>query len=503
MKRKIKINKSWIWLLTVSLIWTISFTNCKDEFSTDSNKRISLSVDTLKIDTIISQTLSPTNIIIVYNRTDEDIRISSILLESEKNYFKINVNGRSGNSFSDVRINSGDSLFIFVQIMTDEMGQNSPLLIEDKIKFLYNGNTQQVVLSAYGQDAFHIKDVIHIDKNTTWNDTKPYLLYDSIIVDSAAIWTLSQGVKFFMKKKATILINGTVKMEGTTEKPIEISTFRKDNYSQNINYDQLSDQWGGIKITSSSTNNIISNTLIKGGAFGVIIDSSDIKENYRLTIANSQIHGMKISCLKAHHANILCYNSVFSNGENGTVILSCGDYRFDHCTIATYTRTSGYYRTALTLSTTGFIEDHKEIDIPIHARFNNCIIHGNSTNEIMLVQSDDSEENNMDYFFDHSLIKTIVNESEDDTLHFNQIIVNEDPMFVETNKETRCYDFHLSEESPCKEKGDLGLVLKNDYCKNDKDGVLRNIEAAPDLGAYQIIVKEEASDSTSKNWREK
>lgn len=483
-------------LSTILFLTTISY-SCKDDFTTDSQYRLTLSVDTLKLDTILTQTISSTNIVKVYNQTEEDIKVASILFESEKGYFQINVNGKAGRSFSDVKIASGDSLYIFVQIMASELGQNAPLLIEDKIKFIYNGNTQQVVLSAYGQDAYHIRNTLHIDQNTVWNNDKPYLVYDSIIVDSVATWTIQHGARIFMHKKATILVNGTMKVEGVLGDEVLFRTHRTDRYSSKIAYDQMANQWKGIHIGSSSQKNEIHFANIMGGAFGIEIDSSEINDDYRLILANSTIMNMESSCLKAHHAKILAYNTIFANGENGSVVLSCGDYQFDHCTIATYKRGMGFYSKALTLSNKGLAEFKEELNLPMKAHFNNCIIYGNSgtQSEILFMQPKEKEVSQMDYMFDHCLLLDKLTEEElNDSTHYNMTIINEKPNFVSTDYENLQYDFHLAEDSPCKEKGDIGQVLKKSYLQTDREGVVRNVEAAPDLGALQIVITEEGEN---------
>lgn len=479
-------------ILATSVMLSLFSQSCKDDFTTDPQYRLTFSTDTLKIDTIFTETLSPTNVVMVYNNTEKDIQISSILLESINNYFQINVNGKAGTQFSDVKIASGDSLFIFVQIAVKELGVNTPLYIEDKVKFIFNGNTQEVVLSAYGQDVYHIKSLLYIDQNTTWNNDKPYLIYDGIIVDTATTWTLQPGVQLYMKKKGNILVYGTIKMEGTPENEIIIRCHRTDMMTSKISYDDLADQWGGIQITESSTGNTINHALIKGGNFGLELDSSEIKEGeYRLIIANSQIHNMQGACLRAHHANIIAYNTIFSNGQNGCAILSCGDYRFDHCTFASYNKGLGFYKNAVTLSGVGYVELGATLNLPIKAQFHNCIISG-SNEELNCMRSEDEEEGSFDYLFDHCLVQSTAHELEDTLRSIS--VINENPLFAEIKADEYRYDFHLQDNSPCKEKGDLGLILKNSHLKTDKEGVVRNIEAAPDLGALQVVVKGEETE---------
>lgn len=497
-------HKHFKWIVyALTIIYTCLNFSCKDDFTTDSSFKLTLSTDTLNFDTILTQTLSPTAVLKVYNRNKEDIKISSIILDSKYNYFKININGKAGTQFSDMEILAGDSLFIFVEIVAEENGDSLPLLIEDEIKFLYNGNVQRIVLSAYGQDAHHIKDILHIGGNVSWTNDKPYIIYDSIIVDSSSVLTISEGVTCYMKKNATIVVNGKIIINGTVDGEVNFRTDRKDNVTSKISYDQLNNQWGGIRLTSSSTGNFINHATIKSGTFGIEIDSAEISDKeYRLTIANSHIHNVQSACLKSFNANVWAYNSLFTNGNNGCVILAGGEYQFDHCTISSHQKGLGYYKYALTLSDSGYYERPAIAPLPFKASFRNCIIAGDTSigsmkkQEILIMKS--TLTDTLNYQFDHCLIHTNLSdkEIEQDFNHYQNVIANKAPRYILLDNKLSLYDFHLSEDSPCKERGDLGLILKNELYKTDKDGIERNVEAAPDLGAFQIVVKtEEVSDS--------
>ena len=488
-------NSIFIGLLLLGIFFSNS--GCKDEFTNDPDYKLSIP-DSLLFDTVISQTISPTAEFKIYNRTKEDIKIESIVLESQHNFFKINVNGKSGTSFSNVEILSGDSLYVFVQIVVEEIGGNVPLLIEDKIKFLYNGNSKDIVLSAYGQDAYHIRKSLHICHDTTWTSEKPFLIYDSIVVDSAVTLTIKEGTILYMKKKGTIQVDGSLIIDGSADKEVVFRTDRKDYYKKNILYDQENNQWGGIYISPSSANNRINHALIKGGAFGVEVDSAMANsEDYSLIVSNSQIHNTNGACLVAYKTNVLAYNSLFTNGNRGCVILWGGNHQFDHCTISSHASASY----ALTLSNQdNSLEADPMVGLPFKARFNNCIISGDTIKkefqrkQIYFVPHFPNDT--LDYKFDHSLIFTDIlpEDMEKDTMRFNFVISNVNPCFQFIDNDNRTYDFHLREDSPCKEKGDLGLILHNEAYKTDKDGVVRDVIAAPDMGAYQIVVKTESEE---------
>ena len=501
MAKKILYFSNSVFIGLLLLCTFFSNSGCKDEFTNDPDFKLTIP-DSLLFDTVISQTISPTAEFKIYNRTKEDIKIESIILESQHNYFKINVNGKSGTSFSNIEILSGDSLYFFVQIVVEEIGDNAPLLIEDKIKILYNGNCQDVVLSAYGQDACHIKESLHISHDTTWTNEKPFLIYDSIVVDSAVTLTIKEGTTLYMKKKGTIHVDGSLIIEGSADNEVIFRTDRNKNDYYNrkadLLYDHANNLWGGIYISSKSSGNKINHAFIKGSAFGIEVDSAMANsDDYSLIISNSQIHNMYGSCLGAYCTNVLAYNSVFTNGDRGCVILQGGKHQFDHCTISNHNLTN----CALILSDMdSFAEENQEVGLPFKAVFNNCIVAGDTSeidlprNQIRFIPhtSDDS----LDYRFDHSLIFMNIQpeEIDKDTVRFNVVILNEKPCFQLIDNKNNTYDFHLREDSPCKEKGDLGLILHNEAYKTDKDGVVRDVIAAPDMGAYQIVVKTESEE---------
>ena len=62
-----------------------------------------------------------------------------------------------------------DSLFVFVEVTLDVNNQNSPLIIEDSVRFKTNGLDQYVKLAVWGQDAyFYYNDTVQ----GTWTSEK-------------------------------------------------------------------------------------------------------------------------------------------------------------------------------------------------------------------------------------------------------------------------------------------------------------------------------------------
>lgn len=470
----------------------VSF-SCKDDYTTGSTYQLRFSTDTIAFDTIFSKVLTSTRIAKVYNTSEENVLIESISLLSESSCFQINVNGMSGKQFTNQELKSGDSLFIFIQAFPPENGINSPLHIQGKIEFRYNNQIQQIELSAFGQDVNWCKKLT-LTENSVWDSIKPYLVYDSLVINEGVTLEIKEGTSVYMHHDATIVVKGNIIANGTSLHPILIRGDRNDIVTDKISYDQLSNQWGGIFFQSTSTNNQFVNVNIRNGKYGFVVDSSEINSSEkRLTIGNCHIHNMQQQTLQATYANIYAYNSLFTNGENGCVILQGGEYLFNHCTIAGYEKGAGIYNNALTISDKSLWKDEQPLPIA-SATFNNCIIYGSSSEELKLLYSDDIKT--LQVFFNHTLIKSKnIPEEFVSEKYFKDSYISEDPLFSIINTSDRLFDFHLNDLDVARKLGDINIIMKFPECQTDKDGIVRPADTLPDLGAYQYVLPIDSTET--------
>ena len=111
-------------------------------------------MDTVAFDTVITLQGTATKQMVVYNHSKKQINISSIKVAglASKGHFHLNVDGVRGDEFQNVEIRGNDSIFIFIEAYLDEMDNDAPTLIEDRLVFVTNGMEQKVLLSAWGQD---------------------------------------------------------------------------------------------------------------------------------------------------------------------------------------------------------------------------------------------------------------------------------------------------------------------------------------------------------------
>ncbi|MCC8143251.1 MAG: hypothetical protein LUD02_05650 [Tannerellaceae bacterium] len=454
-----------------------------ENYSTNPNHRLSFSTDTLAFDTVFTTIGSATRQFMVYNTNNEALLIESVMLAgSGSSGFRINVDGRKGDYFNDVRIKAEDSLYVFVEVTVDPNGIDQPLLVEDSVVFMINGIQQTVLLEAYGQDVNLYKGGKIIISDTILEATKPYLIYDSLVIaEDVHVW-IEPGATFYMHDKANILVYGTMEATGTLEQPI---TFRGDrlDFIQNdiLPYDRVPGQWGGIFFQQESFNNKMDYVLVRNGKTGLTCEESTPDE-IKLSLTNSQINNMSENLFVAINCHIEAVNTEFSNARRGLVMLMGGRYNFIHCTLANYmtlaSRDPNVWQPSLMI--TNDMNNH-----PVEeAIFINCIIDGNTnatTGELELIENKDAEFN---YLFDHCAIKTPTQT----TPGYADIIFLNDETDMEytlINQERHIYDFRpLSPDAPY--VGKAKREISAQY-PEDRYGIERLTDWGPTIGAYEYV----------------
>ncbi|GHV10061.1 hypothetical protein FACS1894162_2430 [Bacteroidia bacterium] len=439
------------WLLGIFLLIFCSCNDNFDNYSTNPNDVLTFSTDTVAFDTIISTVRTPYKAFMIRNSHKKPLLISSISLETGGNSaFHINVDGRAGQSFESIEIRANDSLYVLVDVTPHLAQSNDPQLLSDKIIFVTNKIQQSIVLQATAQDC-EMWTGKHIVSDTTLTNQKPFVIYDSLVVDAGATLHIAEGVKFYMHSNAEIIVHGTLQAHGTLEKPIIVRGDRFD-YWIGIPYDRIPGQWGGIRFSENSFDNELERVHIRNGKFGLYFEPSTPNQ-LKIKLKSIVLTNFKGALLNAANCRIEVENSELSNAKDGLVWLDGGDYSFIHCTLANYypgnAETGWGSSEQLTVQLTG--------DNPIHADFYNTIIWGGSKNSEITFDSQDG-------------------------VTFGNCITHEDPLFLKSNWKDYAYDFHLHLLSPAIHAADPTYSLLVPF---DLDGIDRFKDGKPDIGAYE------------------
>lgn len=441
-------------------------------------------------DTIFTTIGSTTQNLKIYNAYNEDILISRIRVAGgDFSSFRLNINGVPANEAYDIEVPARDSIFIFVEVTIDPTGQNLPMVVQDSIEFSINNNLQNINLVAYGQDFKLIKS--KSIGTTTWTSEKPYLVYDYAYVDSTATLTIEPGTRIHFHHGAGLYVKGTVKAEGTYQKPILFIADRLED-----TYKDIPDQWNGIILFSGSHDNVFNHASIKNANIGLQVGTIEDEGYATLELKNSKIENMAYAGLFSMKSKITGYNNVIANcGFYAAALLVGGEYEFYHTTIANYW--GGYSSrsrntASLVLSNTLIVENQDGSKVQYSgdlqkAFFGNSIIYGNNLSELELGKDEDKTFN---YFFDHCIIQVpdTFNTSAKD--HYKNIWKGKDfdPKFIDPYEK---FNYALDTLSPAKDAGnpEYAKFFPVDILNKD-----RTADAGPDLGAFERVEKKKDED---------
>jgi hypothetical protein len=465
--------------LIVLLIGIILFSCNQEEFTTAPDVKLQIATDTITFDTIFSTIGSTTKFFTVKNQNKQSVKISKIYLAGgNRSLFRLNINGVPANEDFDVTISAGDSLFVFVEVTIDPTGQNNPMVVQDSIVFNLNGNTQDVDLIAFGQD-FHLFNGETL-KTQRWQNDKPYLIYNSVLVDSLETLNIDPGCRIHFHYGSSMFVKGTLKAEGTFEDPISFLGDRLEESYKNVPgqwgaWTELSSGgiyvYGGIHFLMGSKDNLLDYSIIKNAQKGIQIDSMGFSENPVLTISNSRIENMALNCIDARTTFLKASNSVFANSGSYTLALILGgNYEFNHCTVANYSNFGNRKEPALVINNY-YVYNKVIYSFDLSVIFGNCIIYGNKENEISI---DEDGTGSFSYLFKNCLAKTNLKSG------FENSVFNKDPQFVKVSEN----NFAIDSLSPARNIGGIEIAKQFPI---DLDNYSRLKDEGADLGALEWI----------------
>lgn len=496
-------------LILIGILFTIC--SCRTDFNTvASTGELTFSKDTVYLDTVFKNIGSSTYRLKVYNHSKNDITIPSIKLGKElSSKYRMTVDGMQGTDgkiFNNVDILAKDSLYIFIETTADITDANpTDFLYTDQIKFDVGANLQKVELVTLIQDAVFLYpkrfedgttetlpigdeeiDGFYLDENDPINgnelkftNQKPYVIYGYAAVPSGKTVTFDAGARvhfhadsgLIVTNNTSINVNGTI---STTDKLENEVIFESDRLEPD--YSDLPGQWGTIWLTDGSTNNVFNHLTIKNATLGLLIQNND---GTTVSIKNTQIYNCSNYGILAQTAKIEGENIVINNA--GQASLACsygGDYKFTHCTF--------YNNWASSQQLAVFVSNHIEGAIPeakdlTAATFNNCIIYGSYSTEMILDKNTNAafeyQFNNCLLKFDtfsDQLAKDPLYQFGTDTAHYSEMLLNKDPKFLKVSQNK----FNIDDTSPAFAKGNSAYNIPLDIIGNTRT-------LPPDLGAYQ------------------
>ncbi|MEO8069646.1 MAG: hypothetical protein ABI599_18255 [Flavobacteriales bacterium] len=488
-------------LLPIGLVLIAMLPACrKDAQFTEDRVDLVFSQDTVLYDTIFTTVGSVTKRFTARNPNSNAVRVDIALEGGSPSPFRINVDGSSGLSFTDVEILGGDSIYIFVEATLGENLANDPFIFEDHILFNTNGADQQVLLLAWGQDAhFHYPDqfiqgfpafsyvVGGFDGGgnqicgevETWTNDKPHVIYGYAVVDSCNKLEIQPGTKVYFHGGGGLWVyrGGWIEALGTTDDPIVFQGDRLESA-----YEDLPGQWDRIWINEgdfANEDNKFENVEIRNNLIGIQCETWPLSVNEPTTINKLVLNNVKI--LNCSAAGILSRNYritannllVGDAGQYSVALTGGGEYHLNHMTIGNFW--DWEIRNTPAFIVTNYFED---ITGAVQVRdigtslVRNSIIHGSNTNEFKL-DIDPLGASALTFMDD--MLRTDQNVS-NGSIFLSGIAVNQNPAFVDGPAD----DHHLTAGSYARERG----LPSTPEAFLDIDGSSR-CETWPDLGCYE------------------
>lgn len=464
-------------LLLTSVLFTVLSlnTSCKKTLLF-SKGNLAFSKDTVVFDTIFTTIGSTTQQLKIYNREPNTVLISEVeLMGGSSSPFRINLDGLQGTVFSQIELESGDSLFTFVEVTLNPNGGNLPMVIEDSIRFRTNGKDQYVILAAWGQDIYyHYSNLSgpasEWDLNEgIWPNDKPHLIYGAAFVDEDKQLTIQAGTKIYMHKNSFLYVyKGTLNIEGTLDNEVIIQGDRLES-----NYADVNGQYYGVYFNEAKTSTI-EYAIIKNGISGIHIERDGNNGTNPTVILKNTIlqNHARYGIMNFAGGKVQAENCVITNnGFHAFINLAGAGFHFNHCTFG------GYATGQTQLPCVGISDFYNDgsgnvLVTDINGTFINCVIYGNQEGELAF-----NLDNNGTNTFSVKNCAIKMNPQGTEPFYEQSTMVwNQNPVF----KNPAEFDYDIWSTSSLIDKGITTIpIVDKDIKGNFRVG-------APDIGAYEF-----------------
>jgi hypothetical protein len=359
---------------------------------------------------------------------------------------------------------------VFVTVNINPSIDGLPFVVRDSIQINYNGNSKQVKLEAFGQNANFLRNTV-IKGSQVWTNELPYVILGGIQVDTNATLTIEAGCKIYCNAYSPLIVDGTLKINGTKEAPVVITGDRLDE-----EYRDFPASWPGIFFRGESKNNVCSFTSVKNAYQAIVTQGFPANSNPKVTLHQCIVDN-------AYDAGILCVNSsldadnsLISNCGNNINIVLGGLYTFTHCTVASYSTFLNHKKPVLSVNNFATVNG-TGVTAELDAVFRNCIFWGEEG--FVKDEIDLKKEGAVGFkaIFDHCLYKGL-NSPANGTINASE---NRDPLFDSINVQKRYFDFRTSVNAaaPGLDAGANAPFFPKDLSNNSRS------DGKPDIGCYE------------------
>jgi|GEM_PF-1542252 len=447
-----------IGFIVTAVLLTLIIISCDkdDDYNINPDFRLSFSTDTVAFDTLLTGFGSTTKQLKIYNKSSSKAKLSRIFLYNDNSPYRLNVNGEPSVQYTDIEINANDSLYVFVEVDLQPTGIDEAKKLEDILVCEINENLQGVILETYAQDVTVVDtDVV---SSQDWLGNKPYLIKNAISVAENVSLTIHEGVSVYFRKSGSLKINGQLTVNGTSENPVY---FRSSRFEEL--YDNVPAQWDGLYFSESSLNNSLQYFTIEDGMNGLNFSGDKNQEN-SLTLSFGTIRNFSQKGISLNNVDALMHDLVVSN---------CGE---ECLNVEGQSKVEVYQSSMFNAWIYGVrVDNVVNLDLAEGGSCNigNNIIWGSHSNEL-------SMQNISNIEIDNCILRLSDAQASEYASSLTNCLLNENPLFIDSENN----DFNLDADSPGINNGKIAIGLLYPI---DKNGVNRNSDAAPDIGAFEYL----------------
>lgn len=326
-------------ILYIILIMACVLTACRDErINNDPSLRLSLSVDTLRFDTVFSGIGTATMQVMLRNPNANAMRIDRIWQDStgDNRFFFLNVSGETDlRRLDGMTLRGGDSLYIFARVNVDPA--RNPLILEDALHFAANEHVTTLRIEAYGQDVNLIRSARHRTDTTNFTFTaeRPYLIFDTLHLGGTT--TMEAGAKLYFHYGTGLIIDGDWNAIGSESQPITLIGDRIDRLFEHVPYAYCAGGWSGVTVSKGATCQL-THTRILSAENGIWADSAQSILLNHCCIHNHSQHALALNgCNQVK----IDYCEISNAAAYLLYLAGPGTCTADHTTFASYFNHTG------------------------------------------------------------------------------------------------------------------------------------------------------------------
>jgi len=444
---------------------------------------LNFDVDTVYFDSIFVNFDSPTERLVVYNNSGNNIRISRIGFEDGQEFGLI-FDGITSNEIENYELGDGDSAVAFISFNSEVRDA----FLRDKLQFTVGDQTQNVEIEAFVFDGFLVQDSVLTPPNggssVSWDPNIRYVIDGPLFIPEGVTLLIPAGTQvYFTSRKdedfnliSSIIVYGSLRVFG--EKGNEV-VFQQTRFGDR--YEETPGQWRGIAFASTATNNIIRHALIKNGLIGVYQEYANNGTFTKVQIENTEIRNMGAYGIYAAGLTLNLGNTpliqadnclIHNNAEANVRIVGGGYFVFNYCSLVNYSINFSRNTPMLNVGNYG-IDGQTAVEVPSRIEFTNCLVWGSEEEEYL---QDTIPNSNFDIRFENCMVRTTL------PLGGSNNITGTDPFFPDfvdgnlAGPEER--DYRLAPSSPAIGAGVILPSIGVDLDDLPRDG-------QPDIGAYE------------------